>query len=160
MARMERYFICASASSALKITASGWPRRTAEPSSTDTWRTIPPTKACTLVSRYAFEATVAGTLTIAGVVSTRTSAILIPARATASGVRVTSTGSSLFAVVVGGVAIPGLAALPVGAEDRSLLTAGWRSPHITPAVTPTARNTTPPTATTTYRRHGSVLRSL
>src|SRR5437899_14801 len=59
---MERYFICASASSMLKMTASGCPRSTGEPNSTDTCRTMPPTSALTLVSRYALDMTVPGTV--------------------------------------------------------------------------------------------------
>src|SRR2546425_808833 len=88
---MERYFICASASSMLKMTASGCPRSTGEPNSTDTCRTMPPTSALTLVSRYALDITVPGTVMADIEAPLRTTAVLIPARSAASGVRDTST---------------------------------------------------------------------
>src|SRR5213080_3722931 len=88
---MERYFICASANSMLKMTASGCPLSTGEPNSTDTCRTMPPTSALTLVSRYALDMTVPGTVMADIEAPLRTTAVLIPARSAASGVRDTST---------------------------------------------------------------------
>src|SRR5947208_13618210 len=77
---MERYFIGASANSMLKMTASGCPLSTGEPNSTDTCRTMPPTSALTLVSRYALDMTVPGTVMADTEGPLRTTTVLIPAR--------------------------------------------------------------------------------
>ena len=51
MAAIERYLVCASASSALNSTTTGSPRRTVSPSPTGTLVTIPPTIGVTFTSR-------------------------------------------------------------------------------------------------------------
>src|SRR5688500_6068670 len=106
MAVIERYFVCASASSALTSVTSGVPRVTAAPSSTCTLFTMPPAIGVTLTSRYAFAITVPGTATDAADVLPVTVAVLRPARVTASGERITSTSPSSVDATGGDGAAP------------------------------------------------------
>src|SRR5260370_31663875 len=91
MAAIERYLVCASASSALNITTTGLPRRTVSPSPTSTLVTIPPTIGVTLTSRYALGMTLPGTWTDALDATAAIVAVLMPTLASASAGSRTST---------------------------------------------------------------------
>jgi hypothetical protein len=60
IARIDRYFVWASASSGLNSIASGVPRLTVVPNSTRTLVIMPPTMETTFTSRYASAITVPG----------------------------------------------------------------------------------------------------
>src|SRR5437016_4521767 len=92
---------------------------TADPSSADTTRTTPPTSELTFVSRYAFDVTVAGTVTVDIAGPTRTTAVLILARSTASGVSVTSTASSLVSRAATSCPPPGPAIRGIASGDST-----------------------------------------
>src|SRR2546422_5261091 len=93
---------------------------TADPSSADTTRTTPPTSELTFVSRYAFDVTVAGTVTVDIAGPVRTTTALILARSTASGVSVTSTASSLVPRAAASFPPPGPAIPDMASGDPAL----------------------------------------
>src|SRR5258705_8517346 len=102
---------------------------------------MPPTSAVALVSRYAFDVTVPGTVIEAASALPRTMAVLIPARAMASGVKLTSTGSSVEETGAGGIDAGADAAW--GGRLSAAGPAARRSPHTNPPSAATAT----PTAT-------------
>ncbi len=136
MAAIERYLVCASASSALTSVTSGMPRFTVAPSSTWTLVTIPPAIGVTLTSRYAFAITLPGTVTEAVDAPAVTRAVLSPARVTASGVRITSTspvGSEAAGAGGEGAGDDAAGSVTAGARDPSV----YRNTSVAPAA-PTA----------------------
>jgi hypothetical protein len=108
---------------------------------------MPPTREFTFVSRYAFDVTVPGTAVAPAATPSRTVTTLIPARCIASGVKVTSIGSSFFGSLaarwpVGGagadvVPVCGLAA-PASIALRPAAPVPRRSLHQTPPAAPAA----------------------
>src|SRR5260370_31691002 len=107
---------------------------------------MPPTTVLPFVSRYALEVTVPGTVSDALSIRTLAGAILIPARATASGVSVISTSSSGVAdrgaAAVGGDAAGGDGA--VVARRLAPAVTQYAPPSAPPPISATA---TTPTAT-------------
>src|SRR5262245_7481669 len=119
MARMERYFVWASASSGLNSVASGVPRLTVAPNSTCTLVTMPPTSETTFTSRYASAVTVPGSCTVTSDTAASAGAVLIPARLAASGDSTTSAGTS-------GVLTTGDTDIGAVGEDGGALATGAR----------------------------------
>src|SRR5712691_8380355 len=119
MARMERYFVWASASSGLNSVASGVPRLTVVPSSTWTLVTMPPTIGTTFTSRYASAITVPGSWMTAWDSTTAAGAVLIPARVTASGDSTTSA-TSVGALAAGGSDAGGSVGSVVGVVETRI----------------------------------------
>src|SRR5882762_7196222 len=114
MADMDMYLVWESASSALNSVMSGAPRLTTAPSSTCTLVTMPAAIGVTLTSRYALAITLPGAVTAVPAATTVTGAVLIPARASASGESTTSAspagsagaGGGLVAIEAAGARIP------------------------------------------------------
>src|SRR5215470_9810093 len=128
MADMDRYLVWDSARSALKRVRSGVPRLTTDPRSASTFVTMPGAMGVTLTSRYALAITLPGTVTAGPPPMTLTGAVLIPARASASGGRTTSVSPAGSAGAGAGAVVIGAAGVRIPSVRRSVSVAPTRVP--------------------------------
>src|SRR5438128_10024338 len=118
---------------------------------------MPPTNALTFVSRYAFDATVPGTLTPSAAGAVCTASSLIPARSIASAVRDTSTTSSgLTAGDDGGPSVGiGIPGIDFCVPEGDFSAVDERRPlQTSPAATPRAMRWWPATTCLSRPRPG------